>query len=177
MWSAGTEKQGRIFFRNKAAMGTAARRGTEDEPQGNEAGFEFVPGQVFQRRDLQESGQQFFLLRHRQSLEQLKFSCSVLQTGNKRHGGNSVDADGSTAERDGRRTVNRAMGRRLPDYAASRSVNCSRSPHGTGTMSYCLSDVSTPEGIPSASFNSTKHSDAVGRVSRVSIQLKATCLA
>lgn len=67
--------------------------------------------------------------------------------------------------------------RRLADHAASRSENCSRLPHGTGTMSYCSSDVNTPAGMPSASFKSTKHSDAAGRVSRVSIQLKATCLA
>lgn len=68
-------------------------------------------------------------------------------------------------------------GKRHSDHAASRAVNCSRSPHGTGTMSYCSSDVSTPAGMPLASFKSTKHSDAAGRVSRVSIQLKANCLA
>ena len=55
------------FFRNKAVVRTAARRGLEDEPQGNEAGFEFVPGQIFRRRDFQETGQKFFLLRHRQN--------------------------------------------------------------------------------------------------------------
>lgn len=94
-------------------MRTAARRDTEDEPQGNEAGFEFVLGQVFQRRDFQETGQQFFLLRHCQNQVQLKFSCSVLQADNKRYKGNSADAGGSMAEGDGRRTANRAMGQKI----------------------------------------------------------------
>ena len=64
MWSAGTEKQGRIFFRNKAAMGTAARRGTEGEPQWLEAEFEFVPRHALRRREFQAFGQQFVLLGH-----------------------------------------------------------------------------------------------------------------
>lgn len=60
----GAEKQRRIFFRNKAAMGTAARRGTEGEPQLLEAEFEFVLRHVFRRRDSQEFGQHFVLLGH-----------------------------------------------------------------------------------------------------------------
>lgn len=64
MRSAGTEKQGRVFFRNKAAMETAARRGTEGEPQLLEAEFEFVPRHVFRRRDSQEFGQHFVLFGH-----------------------------------------------------------------------------------------------------------------
>lgn len=44
MRTAGAEKQGRGFVRNEAAVRTAARRGTGGDPQGNEAGFEFVPG-------------------------------------------------------------------------------------------------------------------------------------
>lgn len=172
---AGAEKQGWGFGRNEATV-RAARRGLEDEPQGDEAGFEFVPGQIFRRRDFQETGQQFFLLRHRQNQMQLKFSRSVLQADNKLRETPRTPAEVRLRVVAGGQRIER-WGRRFPNHDASRSVNCSRSPHGTGTMSYCLSDVSTPAGMPSALFKSTKHSDAAGRVSRVSIQLKANCLA
>ena len=64
---------------------------------------------VFRRRDSQAFDPQLSLFRHGQNPVQLKFSCSVLQADNQRHRGNSVDAGGSTAERDGWRTVDRAM--------------------------------------------------------------------
>lgn len=64
MRSASTEKQGRVFFRNKATVRTSARRRVKHEPQLFEAEFEFVPRHVFRRRDFQEFGQQFVLLGH-----------------------------------------------------------------------------------------------------------------
>lgn len=56
MRTAGAEKQGWGFGRNEATVRAAARRGPEDAPQGDEAGFEFVPGQIFRWRDFQETG-------------------------------------------------------------------------------------------------------------------------
>ena len=113
MRTAGAEKQDWGFGRNEATVRAAARRGPEDDSQGDEAGFKFVPGQIFRRRDFQETGQQFFLLRHRQNQMQLKFSRSVLQADNKRYKGNSADAGRSSAESSGRRTANRAMGPKI----------------------------------------------------------------
>ena len=43
MRTAGAEKQAWGFDRNEATV-RAARRGTGGEPQGNEAGFGFIPG-------------------------------------------------------------------------------------------------------------------------------------